>query len=50
MKRGFGVSRLHMPDNNLIEQDHRSIKLRLGPMLGFKQFRRASTTIAGKNV
>ena len=24
--------------NNLIEQDHRSIKLRLGPMLGFKRF------------
>jgi transposase-like protein len=36
-----------MPDNNLIEQDHRSIKLRLGPMLGFKHFRRAATTIAG---
>jgi transposase-like protein len=33
--------------NNLIEQDHRSIKLRLGPMLGFKRFRRASITIAG---
>ena len=33
--------------NNLIEQDHRSIKLRLGPMLGFKKFRRAATTIAG---
>ena len=32
--------------NNLIEQDHRSIKLRLGPMLGFKRFRRASITIA----
>jgi len=41
------VSRLHMPDNNLIEQDHRSIKLRLGPMLGFKNFRRAAKTIAG---
>jgi transposase-like protein len=39
-----------MPDNNPIEQDHRSIKLRLGPILDFKQFRRASTTIAGKNV
>jgi transposase-like protein len=35
-----------MPDNNLIERDHRSIKLRLGPMLGFKQFRRAAATIA----
>ena len=33
--------------NNLIEQDHRSIKLRLGPMLGFKHFRQAATTIAG---
>ena len=41
------MSRLHMPDNNLIEQDHRSIKLRLGPMLGFKRFRNASITIAG---
>ena len=28
--------------NNLIEQDHRSIKLRLGPMLGMKRFRSAS--------
>jgi transposase-like protein len=33
--------------NNLIEQDHRSIKLRLGPMLGFKKFWKAATTIAG---
>jgi transposase-like protein len=33
--------------NNLIEQDHRSIKLRLGPMLGFKRFRHALITIAG---
>ncbi len=33
--------------NNLIEQDHRSIKLRLGPMLGLKSFRRATITIAG---
>jgi transposase-like protein len=33
--------------NNLIQQDDRSIKLRLGPMLGFKRFRRASITIAG---
>ena len=33
--------------NNLIEQDHRSIKLRLGPMLGLKRFRNASITIAG---
>jgi transposase-like protein len=33
--------------NNLIEQDHRSIKLRLSPMLGFQRFRNASNTIAG---
>ncbi len=33
--------------NNLIEQDHRSIKLRLDPMLGFKRFRHAAITIAG---
>jgi transposase-like protein len=33
--------------NNLIEQDHRSIKLRLGSMLGLKRFRSASITIAG---
>jgi transposase-like protein len=33
--------------NNLIELGHRSIKLRLGPMLGLKRFRNASITIAG---
>jgi transposase-like protein len=33
--------------NNLIERDHRSTKLRLGPMLGLKHFRRVATTIAG---
>ncbi|WP_348983926.1 DDE-type integrase/transposase/recombinase [Methylosinus sp. C49] len=33
--------------NNLIEQDHRSIKLRLGPMLGFKRFRHVAIAIAG---
>ena len=33
--------------NNLIEQDHRSVKLRLAPMLGFKRFRNASITIGG---
>lgn len=33
--------------NNLIEQDHRSIKLRLGSMLGFKRFRHAAITSAG---
>lgn len=33
--------------NNLIEQDHRGVKLRIGPMLGFKQFSAAAITIAG---
>ena len=33
--------------NNLIEQDHRGVKLRIGPMLGFKLFRTAAITIAG---
>ena len=33
--------------NNPIEQDHRSVKLRIGPMLGFKWFRTAAITIAG---
>ena len=33
--------------NTLIEQDHRSIKLRLDPMLGLKSFRRETIAIAG---
>ena len=33
--------------NNLIEQDHRGVKLRIDPMLGFKWFRAAAITIAG---
>jgi transposase-like protein len=33
--------------NNLIEQDHRGVKSRLGPMLGFKRFRTAAIVIAG---
>lgn len=33
--------------NNLVEQDHRSIKRRIRPMLGFKSFRRAQTILAG---
>lgn len=33
--------------NNVIEQDHRNVKLRIGPMLGFKRFTCAATTIAG---
>ena len=33
--------------NNLIEQDHRSVKQRIAVMLGLKQFRNAVITIAG---
>jgi transposase-like protein len=33
--------------NNLIEQDHRGVKPRIGPMLGFKWFRTAAITISG---
>jgi transposase-like protein len=33
--------------NNMVEQDHRGVKLRIGPMLGFKWFRTAAITIAG---
>jgi transposase-like protein len=33
--------------NNLIEQDHRGVKLRIGPMLGFKWFPTAAIVIAG---
>jgi transposase-like protein len=33
--------------NNVIEQDHRRVKQRVRPMLGFKQFAHAAVTIAG---
>jgi len=33
--------------NNIVEQDHRAIKARAGPMLGFKTFANAARTIAG---
>ncbi len=33
--------------NNLIEQDHRGVKLRIGPMLGFEWFTTATITIGG---
>jgi transposase-like protein len=35
--------------NNLIEQDHRGVKLRIGPMLGFKWFRTAPSVFAPLN-
>jgi transposase-like protein len=33
--------------NNTIEQDHRRVKQRLGPMLGLKSFTTASVVISG---
>ena len=33
--------------NNVIEQDHRRIKQRVRPMLGFKRFETAAVTIRG---
>ena len=33
--------------NNLVEQDHRKVKERIYPMLGFKKFRNASVTLSG---
>jgi len=33
--------------NNIVEQDHRRVKQRIYPMLGFKSFRTAATAISG---
>jgi putative transposase len=33
--------------NNIVEQDHRAIKRRTRPMMGFKSFRTAARIIAG---
>jgi transposase-like protein len=33
--------------NNVVEQDHRRVKQRIGPMLGFKRFDMAAITISG---
>jgi len=33
--------------NNIVEQDHRFIKRRIRPMLGFKSFLSAQATLAG---
>ena len=33
--------------NNIVEQDHRGVKGRTGPMLGFKSFQSARRTLAG---
>jgi transposase, IS6 family len=39
-----------MPDNNIVEQDHRRINRLVRPGLGFKSFATASRTIAGYEV
>ena len=36
-----------MPDNNIVEQDHRRIKRLVRPGLGFGSFRTARQTLAG---
>ena len=36
--------------NNLIEQDHRRVKQRYYPMLGFKSFSKAAVTLGGTSV
>ncbi|MBC7932774.1 MAG: DDE-type integrase/transposase/recombinase [Rubrivivax sp.] len=33
--------------NDIVEQDHRRVKHRIYPMLGFKNFRNAAVTIRG---
>src|SRR3712207_8683147 len=33
--------------NNLVEQDHRRVKQRYSPMLGFKSFSNAAVTLSG---
>ena len=46
MLRRVGVrSNKHL--NTIIEQDHRGIKHRIGPMLGLKRFDTAAITICG---
>ena len=36
-----------MPDNNIVEQDHRAVKRVARPMLRFKSFRSAAATLGG---
>jgi putative transposase len=43
----IGVSSPRMPDNNIVEQDHRAVKRVTRPMPGFKSFRSAAATLAG---
>jgi putative transposase len=38
----------HLPYlNNIVEQDHRRVKSRVAPMLGFKRFFNARRVVAG---
>src|SRR5919112_2853659 len=41
------VPRKSMPDNNIVEQDHRRIKRLVRPGLGFKSFTSAPQTLSG---
>ena len=44
------MSRLHMPDNNIVEQDHRRIKRLVRPGLGFKSMSSALQIICGYEI
>jgi putative transposase len=48
-KTGIAI-RLCKYRNNIVEQDHRAVKRRVRPMLGFKSFWAARCTIAGIEV
>ncbi len=41
------VPKKSMPDNNRIEQDHRAIKRRVRPMLGFQSVASARVILGG---
>ncbi len=43
----IGASRLYMPDNNRIEQDHRRVKRDVHPMLDFKSMASAEIILSG---
>ena len=49
-KRDVAAARQSKYLNNLIEQDHRAIKRRTGPMPGFKHFHYAARIMAGIEV
>lgn len=49
-KMPIEAPRPFMPDNNIVEQDHRLIKRRTRPSLGFKTFASAVSVLAGIEV